>query len=440
LVKKIAIIFSLFYLFWSCATYQPPPPSIYISNLPPTIVSELTLDERILTEEAWSNIRQGKGSKASKIISKLGQENPFYYVGLGYASLLLNNFSESEMYFKQALRNSPQMSLVHLGLAQVYQKTGREEEEFLALREVLKIEPDNPWAKQTYATLKNKKTKEALSQAQSYLAQQQIEKSKQAFLKALYYSSQSTEANLALAKIYTNEGNLQNALVHLRSAFQNNPKNKKILETYADALFKAEDYPRSLNVYEKLQEMEPGNKKIEKRIKTLKNRLGIFELPSQYKAIPASEAISKEEIAALLAVKLKDFLGEPTSKPPIIIDISTSWASKYILKTTTLGILDVYSNHTFQPKKIVTRAEMAEILWRLINYLKGKGYKFIRQIPLEKIKISDVSPQNVYYLPIVQIISYDIMTLSSEKTFNPDLPLSGHEAERLLNIILTLIK
>ena len=186
--------------------------------------------------------------------------------------------------------------------------------------------------------------------------------------------------------------------------------------------------------------MEPGNKKIEKRIKTLKNRLGIFELTSQYKAIPASEAISKEEIAALLAVKFKDFLEEPTSKPPIIIDISTSWASKYILKTTTLGILDVYSNHTFQPKKVVTRAEMAEILWRLINYLKGKGYKFIRQIPLEKIKISDVSPQNVYYSPILQIISYDIMSLSSEKTFNPDLPLSGQEAERLLNIILTLIK
>lgn len=440
MVKKIAIIFSLFYLFWSCATYQPPPPSIYIGDLPQTIVSGLTLDERILTEEAWTNIKQGKGGKASKIISKLGQESPFYYVGLGYASLLLNNFSESEMYFKQALRNSPQMSLVHLGLAQVYQKTGREDEEFVELREVLKIEPDNPWALQTYSKLKNKKTKKALSQAQSYLARQQTEKSKQAFLKALYYSPQSIAANLALAKIYTNEGHLQNALVHLRAAFQKDPHNKKILETYAETLFKAEDYPRSLDIYERLQEIEPGNKKIQNRIKTLKNRLGIFELPNQYKEIPISEAISKEEVAALLAVKFKDFLEEPASKPPIIIDISTSWASKYILKITSLGILDVYSNHTFQPKKIVTRAEMAEILLRLINYLKRKGYKFIRQIPLEKIKISDVSPQNFYYSPILQIISYDIMNLSSDKTFNPDLPLSGQEAERLLNIILTLIK
>jgi len=440
LVKKIVIIFFLFYLFWSCVTYQPPPPSIYVGNLPQTVVTELSLDERILIEEAWSNIKQGKGEKAAKIISKLGKESPFYYVGLGYASLLLNNFSESEMYFKQALKKSPQMSLVHLGLAQLYQKTGREDEAFVELREVLKREPDNLWAEESYSSLKTKKTEEAMNEAKSFLAHNQTEKSKQAFLKALYYSPQSTEAHLALAEIYKNEGHLQNALVHLRAAYQNNSQNKKILEVYADTLFKAEDYPRSLDIYERLQEIEPRNKKIKNRIKILKNRLGIFELPSQYKAIASSEAVSKEEVAALLVVKFKDFLDEPSSKPPIIIDISTSWASKYILKTTSLGILDVYSNHTFQPKKIVTRAEMAEILWRLINYLERKGFKLIRQIPLEKIKISDVSPQNFYYSPILQIISYDIMTLSSDKTFNPDLPLSGQEVERLLNIILTLIK
>lgn len=440
MVKKFLIILLFFSLFWSCATYQPPPPSLYVGNLPQTIVTELSLDDRILTEEAWTNLKQGKGKKAEKIISKLGEESPFYYVGLGYASLLLNKIPESEMCFKEALKIYPQMALVRLGLAQAYQKTGRDDPAFVEFREVLKIEPDNLWAKQAYQSLKIRKTKETINQAKAYLDQKETEKSKGAFLKALYYSPQSTEAHLALAEIYRKENNFKNALVHLKSAYLSEPKNKKILKIYGETLFKAEDYPRSLDIYEKLLDWEPKNKKIKNQIQTIKNRLGIFELPSQYNSIPASEAISREEIAALLAVKFKDFLEETAVKPPIIIDIATSWASKYILKTTSLAILDVYPNHTFQPKKIVTRAEIAEILFRLINCLKREGFKFIKQIPPEKIRISDVSPQNYYYLPILQIVSYDIMGLSANRAFDPDLPISGQESIKLLNIILTLIK
>ena len=176
------------------------------------------------------------------------------------------------------------------------------------------------------------------------------------------------------------------------------------------------------------------------RIERIKNRLGIFELPNRYNSIALSEAVSKEEIAALLAVKFKGIVDGISGKPPIIVDIATSWASRFILHMTFLGILDVYPNHTFQPKKILSRAEMAEILLRLISYLEKKGFNFIQQIPPEKIRISDASSHNYYYQPIVQILSYNIMELSPDRAFNPDFPVPGQEAIRLLDIILALIK
>jgi Tfp pilus assembly protein PilF len=440
LVKKAFLVILSFLLVWSCATYQPPPPSLYVGNLPQAVVAELSLDERILTEEAWENLRQGRGKKAQKLISKLGTESPFYYVGMGYASFLLNSLRDSQSYFKLALDNYPDMILAHIGLAQVYQKTGQEDLAFVEFREILKQEKDNTWAQQSYDILKERKTAEALEEAETYLARQDMERSKEALLKALYYSPQSTEAHLSLAEIYIKEDNQENALVHLKSASANEPDNREILKLYAETLYQAEDFPRSLEIYEKLLEAEPKNEDIQIRVKALKNRLGIFELPSQYDAIPSTEAVTKEEVAALIAVKFKDILDEPQTQPPIIIDISTSWASKYILKTTTLGILDVYSNHTFQPKKIVTRAEMADLLYRLINYLKRKNHMFISQIPPERIQISDVSPDNYYYQPILRMVSYDIMDLSADRTFNPDLPVSGQQAMRLLDIIMTLIK
>jgi len=440
-LKRTFYVFLLFtLLFCSCATYQPPPPSLYIDNLPQSIVSELSLDERILVEDAWKNLKQGKGDKAKKIFSRLDVKSPFYYAGLGYTYFILNEFQVAEEFFKAALKYHPDMALVHLGLAQIYQKEGLGDLAFAEFREVLKKEPEHTWVRPKYETLKNIKTQESLNDGKAFLSEEDTERSKASFLKALYYSPDSTEAHLALADIYKNENRPQNALVHLKAAISNDPQNKEILKNYAETLFQAEENKKSLEIYEKLQKLEPDNQKIRERLGTLKNRLGIFELPSQYNAIPSSESISKEEISALLGVKFKDILDEPSGKPLIIIDIATSWASKFILKMTSLGILDVYPNHNFRPKKIITRAEMAETLIRLIDHLKNKGYRFIQQIPPEKIQIIDVSPDNFYYQPIIFIISYDIMSLTMDKTFKPDFPVSGQEAIRLFDIILALIK
>jgi Tfp pilus assembly protein PilF len=439
-VKKTIMTLLLLLWVWSCATYQLPAPSFYLENLPEKLETELTLDDRITTEEAWKNLRQGRADKALKILSRLSIESPAYYVGLGYAYFLLNEYLASEESFKAALNFYPDMILIHLGLAQLYQKTGQENSAFAEYREVIKRVPEHIWAKEEYGALKIKKTKEALTEGKNFLAEGNTERSKEAFLKALYYSPNSTEAHLSLAEIYKTENKLHNALVHLEVASTSDSDNPKVLKDYAETLFQAEHYSKSLDIYEKLYELQPKNKEIQSRIETLKNRLGIFEMPSQYHNIPYKEAISREEIAALLTGKFKGVLNETKAQPPIIIDISTSWASKFILKMTTLGILEVFPNHTFQPKKIITRAEITEILLRLINLLKQRGYKLIQQLPLEKIQISDVSPDNYYHNPITQILSYQIMDLSTEKAFNPDKPVSGQEASRILGIILNLIK
>jgi hypothetical protein len=226
----------------------------------------------------------------------------------------------------------------------------------------------------------------------------------------------------------------------MKAASAEDAQNTDIRKVYADTLFQAGELKNSLGVYEDLLEQNPGDQEIRDRLETIKNRLGIFELPSQYNAIPSTESVTKEDVAALLSIKFKGVIDEQSGKPPYIIDISTSWASRFILHTASLGILDVYPNHTFQPKKVLTRAEMAEVLFRLIEHLKRKGYSFIQQIPPDRIQISDVSPSNYYYRPIILLVSYDIMTLSQDRAFHPDQAVSGRETTRLLELILALIK
>ena len=102
--------------------------------------------------------------------------------------------------------------------------------------------------------------------------------------------------------------------------------------------------------------------------------------------------------------------------------------------------MGIYSNHTFQPKKTMNRAEISETLSYFISYLEKKGYKFIQQIPSDKIRISDVTPQNYYYPSIIKMLSLGLMELTMDRAFQPDLTISGEEAIKLLDILLALVK
>ncbi|MBN2409491.1 MAG: S-layer homology domain-containing protein [Candidatus Aminicenantes bacterium] len=427
-------------LLVSCVTVAPTPPNLYIENLPQSLVTPLTLEERIQMQEAWDYLRQGWLDKAERAFLRLGPESPLYDLGLGYVFLLRDDFSSAEGYFRLAIEENPGSLLAHLGLTQLYQKTGDEDKIFNALREVLKIEPANFWAKEGYESLKIRKTERAIEAARAAIARGETESGKESYLRALHYSPESIPAHLALARLYRDEERLSSALVHLKAASSIEPDNIGILSAYAETLTEAREYEQSLEIYQRILGLDAEDKLAQERIETLRNRLGIVEIPSLYNAIPLAPAITREDLAALLAVKLKDVLGETSSQPPIIVDISTSWASKFILKASSLGLLEVYPNHAFQPKRNVTREDLAMTLLKVIHHLEGQGHRFIPQIPLEMIEIQDIVPDHYSYRTVRQILSYQIMELYPDKTFRPTLTVSGADAVRTFDILLALVR
>jgi Tfp pilus assembly protein PilF len=404
------------------------------------MTTSLTLEERIQMDQAWGYLRQGYLEKAEKALLRLGPTSLLYSVGLGYVSFLRDDYPAAEDNFKQAVKDVPDSLLAHLGLAQLYQKTGDEDKTFNELREVLKLDPVNIWAKEQYENLKARKTDEVVAEAKDAVARGDLEKGKQGYLRALHYSPEATKIHLALADIYKKENKTSNALVHLKTAAAGDPTNSAILEEYAETLAEAKQYERSLDVYQQVLELDGGNKKASQQVEILKNKLGIFELPSKYNDIPMSPAVTREDLAALLAIKLREVLPEIPAQPPIIIDISASWASKFILKVTSLGLLEVYTNHSFQPKRTVTRGELAGTVFRVIEYLQDEGHKFVRQISPDRISLQDVTPDYYFFQPIIQVLSYQIMELYPDRTFRPDQPVPGPEAVRTINILLALVR
>lgn len=432
----LAIIFLV-----SCATFQKTyiPPSFYLEEPPPFQMTQLTLNDRIAFEEGWKNLKRGNIDGARKEFLRLGEKNAFFHLGEGYCRLYEKDLSAAEAFFLKALELNPDLISARIGLATVYEEQKDEEKLFIQLREILKKEPENSWAKPKYEDLKAQKTQTLIKEAQSLLSQNKKEEARQALLKALFYSPNSIDAHLQLARIYRSEKKYPQALNHYQTLSSLSPKDKQILKEYAETLLENDDLSQSLDIYERLQALTPGDKQVQEKINFLKNQLGIVEIPSLYNEIPKLQSISRQDLAAILGVKFNQYLPEPTN-PPIIVDISTSWAAHFIIKVTAANLMDIYDNHTFEPNRVITRAELAETFFRLINYLKGKGKKLIPQIPENKIQISDIPTENLYYLPAVEMVAYQLMELYPQKKFMPDMPVSGAEALSIADLLVNLIK
>jgi len=440
-VKRCLIIGIILGAAWSCATVTPTPsPSFYVPDIPASMSTRMTLDQRIAADEVWSELKAGRTAQAQRLILRMGAQSPAYTTGLGYIGLFTSDLTAAETNFKEAIRTSPEMTPALAGLAQVYESKGEKDLLFAEYREILAKDPDNRWARPRYEALRDKLVEESTAEAKAAVAAGNLEEARKAYLKVLTFVPESESANLALARIFIKEKNTAGALPYYKIAIDGQPKNKALLREYADSLFEAGELGRSLDLYEKLAELEPGDAAVTQRIEDLKNKLGVFELPSQYKSIADLDAVTREDLAALIAVRFKDSMNVPERQAQILVDISTSWAQKFIIKVASLGVMSGYDNHTFQPRKIINRAELAETLVQLIDFLKGRGAKFVPVIDVRRIQIADVAPENFYYQPIVRVVSYQIMDLSPQRTFDPEQTVPGREAVRVLNVISGLAK
>jgi len=171
------------------------------------------------------------------------------------------------------------------------------------LREILKREPENSWAKPKYEEVQKHLTQNLINEATELLNQNKKEQAKQVLLKALFYSPQSQEAHLKLARLYRSEKKYDQAINHYQTLSQLAPRDRQILREYAETLLEHDDLSQSLDIYLKLKELAPEDKEVQKKIEYLRNQLGIVTLPSLYNEIPKSQAITRQELAAILAVK-----------------------------------------------------------------------------------------------------------------------------------------
>ncbi len=440
MVKRVAVLGLALVAAWSCATAPPAPPAFYVEDLPAEATMKLKLDDRIAAKDAWDALKSGRPDQARKYLMKLGTASPVREAGLAYVDLLNANFAEAEARFKSSIQIAPGMVPSHVGLAQIYESRREQDKTLAEYKAILDLDPGNRGAGPRYQALRGELVKNAAAAARTALAAGNRQTAKREFLNVLTYDPESADAHLELARIYRQEKNKPEALAHFQAAMAAGTTDKALLREYAEFLAESGELGQSLDVMEKLAAASPKDAAVGKRVEELRAKLGVYEIPSQYDAIASLESVTREDLAALIAVRFEKDLQAPPARTEILVDIATSWAQRYIIQVASLDIIRASVNHTFQPRRIINRAELADAAVRLIGILQERGVRFVPLVETRRLQIADVVPDNPYYASITKALGYEVMTLTPERKFEPERTVSGEEAIRVLDLIQRLAR
>ena len=183
-MKKISWLVLALVLLAGCVTFQKTyvPPSFYLEAPPSLDLAKLSLNERLAFEQGWADLKKGNIEGARKEFLKLGQNHPYFNLGEGYCRLYEQDIEAAEAFFLKAIELNPDLTPARIGLASIYEEKKDEDKLFVQLREILKKEPENSWAKPKYEELQNHLTQNLIKEATELLNQNKKEEAKQLLL------------------------------------------------------------------------------------------------------------------------------------------------------------------------------------------------------------------------------------------------------------------
>ena len=176
---------------------------------------------------------------------------------------------------------------------------------------------------------------------------------------------------LRIAEIHRLDGDVDATARVLRSARDRIGELRVILEPLAGALQASGAYAEAYDVYQALEDVEPNDPEIREMVAAAREEYFTTSLPEEYRGLEDKPQIVREDVAALIAIRLPNLRGRvgEARTGVIIVDIDDSWAEVYIGDVVEWGVMQVFQNHGFSPDLVVKRQMFAEIAYRVLELL-----------------------------------------------------------------------
>lgn len=390
----------------------------HVPAAPPDLAAEV--------RTAWGALRAGDIATAGQTLDvapAASRSTAGGNVADGFLMLARGAAAEARTRFQQALAVSPGYATALYGLGFVAEAEGNRVAGLDWYQQAVEADPSLSQASVRLQVLR-------LEQAQALIAEgERAEERGDDAAAALSYGSalelgpDVLESYLRIAAIQRRGGRNEDAIRTLRAARDRIGELRLILEPLGQALQEDGAYADAYDVFQALLDVVPDDAGVRAMVASARELYFTTSLPEPYRELEDKRQIVRQDLAALIAIRLPN-LGERAAAPRagvIIIDIEDSWAEDYIREVVEWGVMQVFQNHAFGPELVIKRQFFAEIAYRVLELLDATE-------DAPRARLSDVATEHYFYDQIRVVVGQGILSVGPRGAFGLLEPVTGAEA------------
>jgi tetratricopeptide (TPR) repeat protein len=392
-------------------------------------------------ERAWLFLQAGDLRGADRELAVALKASPAFYPAQStsaYLALARSDARAAVNGFTQVVAAHPDYVPALVGQGLALQADNRNTEAIAAFRAAVKADPSLLDLARRIDVLTLRGQQEQLAAARDAARSGRRDEAIGAYRKAIAASPESAFLYRELANVERDAGKIPAAVEDLKQATSLDPTDAGSLAVLGALLDEQGDAEGALKAYDGALALE-NNPDVASRRDAIRVRLELARLPEQYRAIDSSPQITRADLAALIGVRLDHLLAKAAPRDVgILTDIRGHWAEQWITEVTRAGILEPFPNHTFQPRTLVRRVDLAQAVSRLLNVAAAANPSQSALWTGARGRFTDISAGHIAYPAVSAAVAAGAMDRTPDGAFQPGLVVTGEDAIAALDRVRVL--
>ena len=380
--------------------------------------------------DAWTFLQAGQVDAAEQRFAGILRDTPSFHpsaTGLGFVAMARGDAGGAIARFDGVLSRVPAYVPARLGRAEVLLREDRVTEALADFTAALAADPGLTDLRERIAGLEATSLMEQVAVARGAARAGRDADARAAYERLIAASPESAFLYVELAEVERRRGDAASALARLDRAVNLDPNAVDAWLSMSELHLAGGDLDRAEQALLRADAVASGPD-IARRLADLDARRREAGLPAEYAAIETAAAITRGQLAALLGVRFESLLaGQAGDRAAIITDARDHWAYGWMIAVAQAGIMPADVNYRFQPERVVSRAELARILARM---LRAAGADPVSPAALPPF--SDLASGHLDYPAAAEVVAAGLLAPLPRNTFQPSLSVAGGEAMRAL--------
>lgn len=381
--------------------------------------------------DAWMFLQAGQVDVAEQRFTRILRDAPSFHpsaTALGFTALARSDAAGALARFDEVLSRVPAYAPARIGRAEVLLNAGRVTEAIADFTAALAADPNLTDLRERVAGLEASALTEQVAAAREAARTGRGADAEAAYERLIAASPNSAFLYVELAGVERRRGDIASALARLDRAVVLDPNGLDAWLLMSELYLEAGDLDRAEQALFRAEAVAPGPDVARRRAEVVARRRAAG-LPAEYAAVETVAAISRGQLAALLGVRFESLLaaraGDGTA---IITDARGHWAYDWMIAVARAGIMPADVNYRFRPQQVVSRAEFARILVRMLRAAEVEP-----TAPAARPRFSDLAPGHLDYPAASEVVAAGLLTRLDRNTFQPGLLVAGREATAALS-------